>query len=251
MRARVLVVFVAASCATPTSQARFSATTYEALVTSADRTPEDVALDPGRKPALFLAAIGLTQGEQVGELFAGGGYTTELLARAVGPSGRVYGQNPKWVLERFAAKPWADRLARPINQNVVRVDRELDAPFPPELAGTLDVVVTNANYHDAIWQKVDTAKMNAGVLAALKHGGRYVISDSSAKAGAGDEVSEQLHRVEEARVRREVEAAGFVFERSSDVLRNPTDTRDWNASPRAAGEKRGLSDRFILVFTRP
>ena len=36
-----------------------------------------------------------------------------------------------------------------------------------------------------------------------------------------------------------------------DFLRNPADKRDWNASPRTAGERRGTSDRFALQFVKP
>lgn len=245
----MLTACIAFSCAT-TSSVKTS-TAYEAIVNSEDRTAEDRKLDAGRKPAAFLAAIDVQPGMKVGELFAGGGYTTELLSRAVGPTGVIYGQNPKWVLERFAGKAWADRLARDVNRVVVRVDREMDEPLPPEANGTLDLVVTNANYHDAVWTKVDTAKMNGAVFAALKPGGRYVVSDSSAKAGSGAEAAESLHRIDEAFVQKEVEAAGFKLIGKDDSLRNPEDTRDWSASPREAGERRGTSDRFILVFAKP
>ena len=207
-------------------------------------------MDAGRKPAAFLAAVAPAPGMNVGELFAGGGYTTELLARAVAPNGKVYAENPKWVLEKFAAKPWADRLARPADANVVREDTELDAPFP-NLDGHLDRVVTNANYHDAVWAGVDTAKMNAAVFTALKPGGWYIVADSSAKPGTGLQDAKTLHRIDENTVRQQVEAAGFHFVRADDSLRNPADTRDWNASPTAAKEKRGTSDRFIFVFEKP
>lgn len=254
MRKLLLAALVLAGCAShppaPTAAASAGASNYQSLVDAPDRTDADRKLDAGRKPAAFLAALGVQPGMQVGELFAGGGYTTELLARAVGPTGKVYAENPKWVLEKFGSKGWEERLARPVNANVVREDTELEAPFPG-LDGKLDLVVTNANYHDAVWSKADRAKMNAAVLAALKPGGRYVVADSSAKPGTGLQDVQTLHRIEDAAVRAEVEAAGFRFERSDDSLRNPADTRDWNASPMAAGEKRGTSDRFILVFTRP
>src|SRR4051812_28434400 len=103
-----------------------------AIVSAADRTDADKALDPGRHPAQFLEFLAVKPGMRVAELFAGGGYTTELLARAVGPSGVVYGQNSKMILEKFAAKPWSERLSREVNKNVVRMDRELDDPFAPE-----------------------------------------------------------------------------------------------------------------------
>ena len=87
---------------------------------------------------------------KVAELMAGGGYTTELLARAVGPKGMVYGQNNKLVLDRFAEKPWTERLAKPVMKNVVRVDRELDDPLPPK-AKNLDAVFMVLFYHDTVW----------------------------------------------------------------------------------------------------
>jgi predicted methyltransferase len=187
---------------------------------------------------------------KVAELFAGGGYTTELLARAVGPTGVVYGQNTRFVLQRFAEKPWSERLSRPSNKNVVRVDRELDDPLPPE-ARDLDVVVSNIIYHDTVWQNVDRAKMNGAVFAALRSGGRYVVCDSSAKEGSGPETAKTLHRIDESFVRREVGAAGFKLAQEGDFLRNPADARDWNSSPMAAGDKRGTSDRFCLAFAKP
>jgi predicted methyltransferase len=48
-----------------------------------------------------------------------------------------------------------------------------------------------------------------------------------------------------------VQAAGFQFAESADFLRNADDARDWNASPSAAGERRGQSDRFALKFRKP
>lgn len=219
------------------------------LVGAADRTADDKALDPGRKPAEFIAFTRVGPGMKVGELMAGGGYTTELLSRAVGPSGVVYGENPRWVLERFAEKPWTERLTR--LPNVKRADLELDAPFPAEADAKLDVVVSNAIYHDAVWNKVDREKMNRAVYRALKMGGSYVVCDSSAQDGAGDTVTETLHRIEEKFVRAEIERVGFKLAATGDFLRNPSDARDWNASPRAAAEKRGTSDRFCLRFERP
>jgi predicted methyltransferase len=222
----------------------------QAIVDAPDRTPEDRALDAGRHPAELLEFTGVGPGMKVAELMAGGGYTTELLARAVGPGGKVYAENPKVVLERFAAKPWKERLARPVNRGVVRFDRDLDSPFTPEVQG-LDVVVSNIIYHDTTWLGVDRAKMNAAVFQALKSGGVYVVLDSSAKPGTGLADTQTLHRIDEQLVRREVEAAGFKLQEESNVWRNPQDARDWNSSPGAAGERRGTSDRFALRFVKP
>ena len=222
---------------------------YAAIVAAADRTDADRALDEGRRPVDLLAAIGVRPGERVADLMAGGGYTTELLARAVGPAGRVYGQNSTFVLERFAAAPWAERLARPVNAVVTRLDRELDDPLGD--VRDLDAVVMVLFYHDSVWQKVDRTAMNAAIFRSLKPGGRYVVVDHSATAGSGLADVETLHRIDESVVRAEVEAAGFRLSASHAFLRNPADARDWSASPRTAAERRGTSDRFVLVFERP
>jgi hypothetical protein len=111
----------------------------KAIVDAADRSAADKALDGGRHPAETLAFFDVRPGMKVAELGAGGGYTAELLARAVGSSGTVYGQNSKFILEKFAEKPWTERLTKPVMKNVVRVDREFDDPLPPE-AKDLDVV---------------------------------------------------------------------------------------------------------------
>jgi predicted methyltransferase len=223
---------------------------YQALVDAADRDPEDRKLDGGRHPAELLAFLGLTPGMKVAEIGAGGGYTAELFARAVGPSGVVYGQNSPAMLQRFAEKPWSLRLQKPVMKNVVRVDSDFDAPIPPDVHD-LDAVTIVLFYHDTVWLKTDREKMNRAVLAALKPGGVYVVIDHSGQPGTFATQTDSLHRIEEKVVRDEVQHAGFELEAEAGFLRNPEDTRDWNPSPRAAGERRGTSDRFVLKFRKP
>lgn len=215
-----------------------------------DRSEDDRKLDAGRHPGELLTFFGIAPGMKVAELAAGGGYTAELLARLVGPSGVVYGQNSKFLLDRFAEKPWSERLGKPVMKNVVRTDREFDDPLPPEAQG-LDAVLLVLFYHDTVWMKTDRGKMNAAIFKALKPGGVYAIVDHSGRAGSGTSEAETLHRIEEKTVRDEVEKAGFKLAAEASFLRNPADTRDWNASPRAAADKRGTSDRFVLKFVKP
>lgn len=221
-----------------------------AAVAASDRTDADRALDAGRHPAETLAFFGIGKGMRVAELGAGGGYTAELLARIVGPTGKVYGQNSPLILERYAAKPWADRLAWPVNGGIQRVDRDFDDPLPPE-ASDLDAVVLILFYHDTVWMDVDRARMNAAIFRALKPGGVFGIVDHSARAGSGLGDVKTLHRIEESVVVKEVEAAGFRLRAEATFLRNPNDTRDWNDSPREAAARRGTSDRFVLRFVKP
>jgi predicted methyltransferase len=215
-----------------------------------DRDPADKALDAGRKPEELVAFSGIKAGMHVAELFAGGGYTTELLARAVGKDGVVYGVNSPAILQKFAEKPWSERLKKPVMKNVVRVDREFDDPFPQDVAA-LDAVLCVLNYHDFVWQNVDRKKMNEAVFKAIRPGGVYVVIDHAAVAGHHLADVQTIHRIDEDDVKAEITSAGFVLDQESDFLRNPSDTKDWSTSPRSAGEKRGTSDRFALRFKRP
>jgi len=221
-----------------------------AIVDAADRTSADRALDAGRHPAELLAYLGVKPGMRLGELGTGGGYTTELLARAIEPGGLLYAQNSPTILQRFAAQPWAERLSRPALHAVVRADREFEDPFPPE-ATNLDLVASVLIYHDTVWLNVDRRRMNRAVFAALRPGGHYAVVDHSARPGSGLGDVQTSHRIEESSVIAEIEAAGFKLESVGDFLRNPGDTRDWNDSPRAAGARRGTSDRFVLLFGKP
>jgi predicted methyltransferase len=221
-----------------------------AAVDAPDRSPDDRALDAGRKPDQMLAFFGIQPGMRVAELGAGGGYTSELLSRAVGPSGKVYAQNSPFILEKFANVPWTARLSKPVLANVVRADREFDDPLPPE-ATDLDAVLIVLFYHDTVWLGADRDKMNQAVFKALKHGGVYGIIDHSAVAGSGLAGVKTVHRIDEKSVLQEVERNGFQLAEEASFLRNPTDTRDWNDSPKVAGERRGTSDRFVLKFKKP
>jgi predicted methyltransferase len=223
---------------------------YQAIIEAPDRSADDRKLDDGRKPAELLSFFGIAPGQKVADLMAGGGYTTELLARAVGTSGVVYGQNSPFILERFAEKPWSARLQTPAMAHVVRVDRALDEPLPADVHD-LDAVTLVLFYHDAVWMKVDRDKMNRAIFAALKPGGVYGIVDHQSRAGVGLEDVQTLHRIDEKIVQEEVERAGFKLAASGEFLKTPSDTYDWSTSPAVAGERRGTSDRFVLRFVKP
>src|SRR6476661_3403640 len=63
------------------------------IVRSSDRTAADRTNDERRKPEQMLGFIGIRPGIVAVDISAAGGYTTELLARAIGPSGKIYGQS--------------------------------------------------------------------------------------------------------------------------------------------------------------
>jgi predicted methyltransferase len=222
-------------------------------VAASDRPDADKALDAGRQPAQMLAFFGISPNMKVADLWAGGGYTTELLARVVGAGGKVYSQEPIFPPELKAIEDgWTKRLATPaLAHVVVPVHKSLTDPdFVLAPDGSLDAVVINMNYHDLVLQKLDRDRVNAVVLRALRRGGVYGVVDHAAKPRSGDE-SLQLHRIDEDFLIGEVEKAGFKLAAASSALRNPADDHTWSTSPRVAGEKRGTSDRFMLRFVKP
>jgi predicted methyltransferase len=222
------------------------------IVSSPDRSATDRRMDPRRKPDQLLAFIGITPGMVVLDLGAGGGYTTELLARAVGPSGRVYGQSAPRVSPPPAGRQSSpDALAQRTRNsglaNLIAVVRPYEDPVPPDLAsGELDRVTFMFNYHDLGHMGVDRERLNKAVFAALRPGGLFVIADHAGRPGTGISESGTLHRIEAEFLRREVEAVGFRQIARADFLRNPADPRDRNV-PEGGQAK----DGFVLKFVKP
>ena len=218
---------------------------YEAIVAAPDRTDGDRQADPRRQPAKMLAFTGVRPGMKVLDMEASAGYSTELLARAVGPSGVVYAQDSAAVIERFVKDKFDIRAARPAMKNVVHVIRDFDDPIPPEVSG-LDLITFFFAYHDITYMTVDRAIMNKKMFAALKPGGFLIVADHSAKPGDGINVAKTLHRIEESTLRQELEAAGFKLVAEADFLRDPEDPRDAKVFQPAVP-----TDEFVLKYQKP
>lgn len=217
---------------------------YAAIVASPDRSEADRQTDARRKPESLLAFTGVRQGMNVLDMGAGAGYSTELLARAVGPHGKVYAQESPSASPR-ARERFDERAKTPPMRNVVRVLREYDDPVPPGVRD-LDLVTFFFAYHDTAFMAVDRAKMNRALFDALKPGGTLVVTDHSAQPGAGTSTVKTLHRIEESTLRREIEAAGFKLVAEADFLRNPGDLRDT-----IVFRPQTPVDEFVLKFVKP
>ena len=218
---------------------------YEAIVASPDRADADRQADVRRKPVKMLAFTGVKTGMKVLDMEASAGYSTELLARAVGPSGVVYAQDSAAVIERFVKDKFDIRAQKPVMKNVVHVVRDFDDPIPPE-ASNLDLITFFYAYHDITYMQVDRPTMNKKMLAALKPGGFLIIADHSAKPGDGINVAKTLHRIEESVVRQELEAAGFKLVEEGNFLRNPEDPRE-----AAVFRPQQPNDEFVLKYQKP
>jgi len=216
-------------------------------INAPDRPAADKALDAGRRPDQIMAFYGIKPGMKVADIFAGGGYMTELISRIVGSTGTVYSQNGPFP-ERFKeiGDAWNERLKEPALKNVVAVSKPYNAPdLLPVAPGSLDAVIIHLDYHDMVGFKLDRENVNAAVFKALKPGGIYGIVDHSAKGGTGDTETTRLHRIDEDFLIKDVEKAGFKLTGASAALRHPEDDRTW-----LVFLHRGETDRFMLKFMK-
>lgn len=221
-----------------------SAPDYAALLAAPERSDADRQADKRRDPLPLLAFAGVRPGMKVLDMGAGGGYSTEMLARAVVPGGVVYGQNPPDLFEKPKAT-FEARLKTPAMKDVVADIRPFDDPVPPD-AHDFDLITFLFFYHDTTYMNVDRAEMNRKLFAVLKPGGFLVIADHSASAGQGTSVGKTLHRIEESALRQEIEAAGFRLVAEGDFWRNPDDTHDFPSYRPIMPV-----DNFVLKFQKP
>lgn len=220
-------------------------------IADSSRPATDTARDALRKPAETLLFADIKVGGKVADYAAGSGYFTRLFADLVGPQGHVYASVPSPLFQYpNIVKGIADIQNYAVTHANVGVTfgSPLDSAKYPE---KLDVFWIAQNYHDLhdpFMGPVDMAAFNRAVYAALKPGGVYIVLDHVAAAASPADVSDTLHRIEPAVVRREVESAGFEFVAASSVLANPDD-------PHTAGvfdpSIRARTDQFVFKFRRP
>ncbi|WP_375785715.1 class I SAM-dependent methyltransferase [Bradyrhizobium sp. Pha-3] len=244
--AACLALVSAALLAVPSVRAQDAASPdYAAIVAAPDRSDADRQVDQRRQPAKMLAFAGVKPGMNILDMAASAGYSTELLARTVAPSGKVYAQDSATVLERFVKDRFDTRAKSPAMKNVVHVVRDYDDPIPPEVSN-LDMITLFFFYHDISYLPVDRAAMNKKMFAALKPGGFLVIADHSAKAGEGTSVAKTLHRIEESTLKQEIEAAGFKLVAEGDFLHHAEDPKDIPVFKAPVP-----IDEFVLKYQKP
>jgi len=231
------------------AQAQDVAALNAALAASEARPAADKDADARRKPAETLDFFGIEPGMTVVDLIAAGGYFTEVLSNAVGPSGKVYMQNAPASLtgERGVRTEQAinDRLAGGRLANVERLNRDpQDLGLP---AGSLDVAVIALEYHE-LYRNADLqteANFLAEMKRVLKSGGVLGIIDHAGNAGNDNG---PMHRAELEKVLAGAAAAGFVVVGTSDLLRNPADDRSLTVFDASI---RGVTDQFIVTLRKP
>lgn len=221
-----------------------------AAVNDAGRPDADKQRDADRKPGELLVFAGIKPGKTVVDLIPGTGYFTRIFAKAVGDKGFVYAYVPSeldaFIQKRLGTTDVSKMFSAYSNVSV------LHAPIAKFVTPEqVDIVWTSDNYHDMhdpFFGPADLGVVNKAVFDSLKKGGLYIIVDHSAPAGSGLADTDTLHRIDEATVKKEVEAAGFQLVAESNILRNPQDNRTTKIFDPAI---RGKTDQFVLKFRKP
>ena len=211
-------------------------------VEAPSRPAEQKARDANRKPAEVLALSGVKPGDRVLEFAAFGQYFTGMLSDIVGEKGMVYMLDLPYTEARAGA---ASRKFVSEHPNVRYDIADYNAATLPQ---NLDVVFNVLYYHDLPLNKIDTAALNAKILAALKPGGTFLVIDHNAVPGSGTRDTEKLHRIDPEVIRKEVTAAGFELVEDSKLLAHAADDHTWMVF---APGKRGTTDQTVLKFRKP
>jgi predicted methyltransferase len=218
-----------------------------AATSASSQSPSPAAptADPAWKAPEVIAFIGLKKGDKVADIVAG--RLTASLAQAVGPTGKVYAVETAEVVKTHPDIMGKMKGLATQMPNVVVSDEPVNSPLP----SGLDAVFIRQNYHD-LYDKfmgpADVAAFNQAVFAALKPGGVYVVLDHAATKGSGIEATETLHRIDPARVKSDVLAAGFKLDAESSILANSADDRSKNVFDPSV---RGHTDQFLFRFKKP
>jgi predicted methyltransferase len=202
-------------------------------------------VDPAWKAPEVVKFIGLKKGDAVADIVAG--RLTSSLAQAVGPAGKVYAVETAEVVKIHPdTLAHMKELASESPNVIVSAD-----PIAAALPSGLDAVLIRQNYHD-LYDKfmgpADVPAFNKAVFAALKPGGVYVVLDHAATSGSGIGATETLHRIDPARVKADVLAAGFKLDAESSILANKADD---HAKSVFDPSIRGHTDQFLFRFKKP
>jgi predicted methyltransferase len=195
---------------------------------AADARPaEDKARDGSRRPYQVMTLLGVDAGMTVVDVAAGGGWYTEVLSAAVGPSGKVFAQ--------FG--PRGDDADRARAARLGNVEGVFDA-LPTIGANVADRAVTALTLHHR-----DTAYLRE-IYDALKPGGMAVVIDHEGTAGMDNE---ELHRMVKADARRMITEAGFEIVEDSDLLHTAADDHTLHIMAPELGRD---TDRFLFLVRK-
>jgi predicted methyltransferase len=246
----LLILTLLCGCTTAQKPAQ-QGSSIEAAIAAADRSEADKQRDARSRPDVTLAMLDIGPGDVVFDVFGGGGYYSELIARVVGEDGKVYLHNNQAYLN-FVNQALTDRMASNTMPQLIQHDREVqNMDMKPD---SLDAAMIIMSYHDLFyddpangWPQIDHHDFMQQIHRGLKPGGRFLIVDHQANPGRGSMDTQSLHRIEKNFAVERIEAMGFRLVAESAVLANPDDDKNTSVF---APDTRGKTDRFILVFEK-
>jgi predicted methyltransferase len=226
-----------------------AATPIETAIADPARTDKDRERDVREKPAEVLAFAGVKPGMTVVDMFAGGGYYTELLAGVVGSTGKVLSVNnvpyATYAKDGIKARFTEGRLPN-VERRLVEMSY---VNLPPK---SVDLILICMSFHDAFWidekegwPGINTAAFIDSMKRMLKPGGKLLIIDHNAPAGTGAEMATKAHRLNEDFAKKSLTSRGFVLEKTYDGLRNKDDQLDKVVFDEAV---RGKTDRYVHLY---
>jgi predicted methyltransferase len=227
------------------------ASNVAAAVADSRRPAEQVRQDALRKPASLIAFAGLKAGDLVADFMPGNAYFTRIMSGVVGPAGRVYAFLPTEQLENCSPSEVAGTRLIDRDKSYANVSVLSGQAAKFSVPQQLDVIWTAQNYHDlhdSFMGPVDVALLNRAFFNSLKPGGILLVIDHVAEPGSGVRDTETLHRIDPDRLKQEVEAAGFVLDAQSDLLRNQADDHRRSVFDSSV---RGRTDQMVLRFRKP
>jgi predicted methyltransferase len=215
------------------------------------RPAQQSALDVNRKPAPLIAFSNMKPGDVVADFGPGNAYFTRIFSDVVGPRGHVYAFIPAEQLANCPASEVAGTQAIARDPSYANITVLTDSVAHFRAPQKLDVLWLSQGYHDlhdSFMGPADVAALNKVFFRALKPGGTFLVIDHVAESGSGLRDTETLHRIDPLRMQQEIEAAGFVLEAQSAVLRNGADD---HKRPVFDPAVRGKTDQVVFRFRRP
>jgi predicted methyltransferase len=220
-------------------------------IAAPERSAKDRERDARDKPAELLAFAGVKPGMKAADVFGGGGYWSEILARAVGPTGSVTLVNNEGYAN-FAKDDIKVRFADGRLKDVKQlVGKTSDLGLGKD---QYDFMMIFMSYHDIYWvdekegwSKIDADNFLKQLHAALKPGGKLLVVDHAAKAGTGSSAAQDLHRIDEEFAKKDFTSHGFALEKTWDGLRNAADDHTKMVFDESI---RGKTDRFAQLYRR-
>jgi predicted methyltransferase len=233
------------------------------VVAGSHRTPANVERDNYRHPVEVLEFFGIRPDMTVVEMWAEGGWWTEILAPYVHDEGKLY-------IADLPSERWRDVMTKKLESNPAIYGKAVLTQFgggrvdiAPE--GSADMILTFRNMHN--WVKGGNGDLAFDTMyKTLKPGGILGLVEHRGNPDKPQDPQALSGYVREDFAIAMAEKAGFKLVGKSEMNANPRDTKDhaegvWmlppgyypieNDADRARYKAIGESDRFTLKFQKP